>query len=82
MKACLLRYVHELTDDSGHHDEEKLIGVFSSAEKAEDTIQKYKNLERFREYPESCFEISAYEMDTQLNWKEGFSSVRRKESEE
>ena len=32
MKVYLLWHTHELTDDFGTHDEEKLIGVFSSAE--------------------------------------------------
>ena len=68
--------MNEITDDFGTHDEEKIIGVFSSLEKANETIEKYKNLEGFRDCPLTCFGIDEYEVDETLNWSEGFSTVR------
>ena len=76
MKVYLLWHIHELTDDSGTHDEEKLIGVFSSANKANDTIEKLKILEGFRDYPLSCFTIDEYEVDKASNWADGFYTAR------
>ena len=75
MKVYLLWHTHELTDGFGTHDEEKLIGVFSTAEKANDTIEKCKNLEGFRDYPLSCFMVDEYELD-KPNWAEGFFTAR------
>lgn len=76
MKVFLLWHTHELTDDFGTHDEEKLIGVFSSSKIANDTIQKLKNLEGFRDNSLDCFMIDEYEVDKPTNWTEGFSTVR------
>ena len=76
MKVYLLWHTHELTDGSGTHDEEKLIGVFSSTEKANDTIEKYKSLEGFRDYPLKCFVIDEYEIDGPTEWAEGFFTTR------
>lgn len=72
MKVYLLWHTHEISDDFGIHDEEKLIGVFSSTEKVDDTIEKLKNLEGFRDYPLDCFIIDEYELDKPTNWTEGF----------
>ena len=72
MKVFLLWHTHELTDDFGTHDEEKLIGVFSSAEIANDTIQKLKNPERFRDNSLDRFMIDEYEVDKPTNWTEVF----------
>ena len=76
MKVFLLWHTHELTDDFGTHDEEKLIGVFSSPQIANDTIQKLKNLEGFRDNSLDCFMIDEYEVDKPTSWTEGFSAVR------
>ena len=76
MKVYLLWHTHEITDDFGTHDEEKLIGVFSSFEKANDTTEKYKNLDGFREYSLNCFMIDEYELDKPTNWTKGFFTDR------
>jgi len=52
-------------------DETKMIGVYSSKEKAEKTIDRYKMLPGFKDYPISCFHIDKYEID-QEHWAEGF----------
>ena len=75
MKVYVLWHVYELTDDFGDHDEEKLIGIYSTEEKAKEAIQSHKDLEGFRDYPVDCFEIHEYETD-KLNWNEGFTTVR------
>lgn len=76
MKVYLLWHIHELTDDFGAHDEEKMIGVFSSAEKANETIERLKGLEGFRDCPLKCFMVDEYEVDKPLNWTEGFFIAR------
>ena len=75
MKVCLLYHTHEIIDDFGTHDDEKLIGVFSSLKKANEVIDKYKNLEGFRDCPLTCFTIDEYEVDKTFNWAEGFCTV-------
>lgn len=48
----------------------KIIGIYSSREKAELTVKEYKSLPGFRDYPDSFF-IDKYEVDKN-NWEEGF----------
>lgn len=55
----------------GQFDEIKMIGVYSSREKAEKTIARYKMLLGFKDYPISCFYISKYEIDKD-HWTDGF----------
>ena len=51
MKVYVLWHVYELSDDFGEHDEEKLIGIFSTEEKAEEAIQSHKDLDGFKDLP-------------------------------
>ena len=62
MKVYVLWHVYEQSDDFGEHDEEKLIGIYSTEEKARDAIQSHKDLEGFKDLPLECFEI-------QKTWK-------------
>ena len=80
MDVFMLWHVYELRDDFGIHDEEKLIGVFSSEAKAQEAIERLKEKEGFRDLPLSCFEIHQTKVD-QVGWKDGFATVRWKESE-
>lgn len=73
-EVYLLWHCHELKDDFGVHDEEKLIGVFSSEEKAEEAINLLKDKEGFSDYPKECFEIDKATVDG-LNWTKGFCTV-------
>ena len=75
MKVYLLWHTHELTDGFGTHEEEKLIGVFSTNEKASDTIEMLKNLEGFQDYSLNNFIIDEIDLDKPY-WTEGFSTVR------
>ena len=75
MTVYVLWHIHELHDDYGAHDEEKLIGIYSTEEKAAEAIEAHKDLEGFRDYPVECFEIHEAVVD-RSNWNEGFSTVR------
>ncbi|BBB90460.1 DUF7336 domain-containing protein [Methylomusa anaerophila] len=68
--AYVLQHSYEVGED-GAFDEVKLIGVYSSKEKAEQVIRRYKILPGFKDYPMECFHISEYEIDKD-QWAEGF----------
>ncbi|WP_441964432.1 DUF7336 domain-containing protein [Paenibacillus sp. TAF43_2] len=50
-----------------------LIGVYSSLEKAESVVERYKALPGFRDYVDN-FYINEHEVDKD-NWTEGFIKV-------
>ena len=54
------------------HEEVKIIGIYSSRKIAEKTVEQYKKLPGFKDYPDSFF-IDAYELD-ENHWFEGFIS--------
>lgn len=74
----LLWHIHDLEDDFGTHEEEKLIGVFSSEGKAEEAIELLKGKEGFRDLPVTCFEIHKMRVD-RTGWTDGFCTVRWRE---
>ena len=80
MDVFMLWHVYELRDDFGIHDEEKLIGVFSSEANAQEAIERLKDKEGFRDLPLCCFEIHKTKVD-RIGWEDGFATVRWKESE-
>ena len=80
MDVFMLWHVYELRDDFGIHDEEKLIGVFSSEANAQEAIAQLKDKEGFRDLPLCCFEIHKTKVD-RIGWEDGFATVRWKESE-
>jgi hypothetical protein len=55
-----------------HDTDDKLVGVYSSAAKAEAAKQRKLQFEGFRDYPD-CFLVDEYEIDTDA-WGEGFIS--------
>ena len=71
----LLWHTHPLTDGFGTHEEVKLIGVFSSEEKAQEAIEQLRNKEGFRDYPPQCFLIDRTGLD-QTSWTDGFYIAR------
>lgn len=75
MKVYVLWHVYKLSGDIGEHDEEKLVGIYSTEKKARDAIQNHKDLEGFRGLPLECFEIHEYEID-RSSWNDGFTTVR------
>ena len=78
MKLYVLWHIHALHDDYGTHDEEKLIGIYSTEEKAAEAIEAHKDLEGFRDYPVECFEIHEAVVN-RSSWNEGFTTVRYSE---
>ena len=80
MDVFMLWHVYEQRDDFGIHDEQKLIGVFSSEANAQEAIEHLKDKEGFRDLPLCCFEIHKTKVD-RIGWEDGFATVRWKESE-
>lgn len=79
MDVFLLWHTYDLKDDYGTHEEIKLIGVFSTEEKAEEVIALLKDKDGFRDLPVSCFTISKYRVDPKpdrIGWAEGFFTAR------
>jgi hypothetical protein len=66
----LLWHVHEFEDQD---DDEKLLGVFSSEDKAKESIVFYSSQPGFIEHPDG-FIIVKYAID-ELEWKEGFHTI-------
>ena len=73
-EVYLLWHVHEIKDDYGTHDDEKLIGVFETEEKAKEGISWLRDVEGFKDCPIECFVIDKYEVD-KMHWTEGFVTV-------
>ncbi len=70
-----MTFVHLLwhvREDDEYKEDAKLIGVYSSDEKARSAIERLTPQPGFRDYP-AGFEISNYLLD-QDNWEEGFIS--------
>jgi hypothetical protein len=70
MRAFLLWHVRELPEDE---EDEKLLGVFSNALKAEHARDKAMGLPGFSDHPDG-FRISEYRID-ETQWTEGFVAV-------
>ena len=74
-QVYVLWHTHELKDDYGSHDEIKMIGIFSTKEKAQRAVEQLKDQEGFRDHPVSCFEIDEQVVD-RISWTEGFCIAR------
>ncbi len=51
-----MEFVYKLTHKRNSEDDAystKIIGFYSSEEKAIDTLERYKNIEGFKDYPEN-----------------------------
>ena len=80
MDVFMLYHIYEQKDDFGVHDEEKLIGIFSSEANAQGAIEHLKDKEGFRDRPLSCLR-SIRQRWSRISWEDGFAAVRWKESE-
>jgi hypothetical protein len=69
-KLYLLHHVREVDDDS---DDVKLIGIYSSEQKALEALELVKAQPGFRDFPDG-FEISEAELD-HTEWSEGFLTL-------
>ncbi len=63
-------YEYEVAEDITKEDI-KVIGIYSSWEKAEEAVQRLKSKEGFNRLPIDCFCIDRYEVN-QDNWCDGF----------
>ncbi|WML52220.1 hypothetical protein RCG17_22965 [Neobacillus sp. PS3-12] len=68
----VLEHSYEYEYEGEMFDEIKMIGVFSTKEKAEEVIEKYMTLPGFEDHPKECFHIGKYEIDKISGWEEGF----------
>lgn len=66
---------YELVDDDGPRDEDKLIGIFSTREKAQKAIEMLRDKEGFRDHPLHYFMIDTMQLD-RVGWEDGFTTVR------
>lgn len=66
-KFYVLEHYYEIND----FDEAKLIGIYSSKEKAQRALESVENLPGFKDFPKENFNIDCYEIDED-NWTEGF----------
>lgn len=67
----VLRHVYEYEPDE---DEVKLIGPYSSEQRAQEAIDRLRDKPGFRDYPNG-FEIASVELDKEMQWDEGFMIV-------
>jgi hypothetical protein len=63
---------HERALDGGCSDE-KLIGVYSTRERAEEALATFQTLPGFCDHPDG-FTISPYQLD-KSHWTEGFTTI-------
>jgi hypothetical protein len=67
----ILQHSYEWEHQGETIEETKLIGIYSTREKAEQIIEKYKILPGFKKHPLNCFYIDELKLDED-HWKEGF----------
>ena len=79
MKTPLYLLWHTYEEESGA-EESKLIGVYSSEERAKEALEKVRIQPGFRDYPDG-FEIYEDELDM-TDWREGFSKPWDADDEE
>ena len=73
-KVYTLEHSYECGEDL-EYDEAKMLGIYSSFEKAEEAKKRYSNLAGFADYDESCFYIDAYDIDVDTGFTDGFVKV-------
>ena len=70
MMVYIVWHEYEYLLDGVQLDNESLIGIYSSPQKAEEVVQKCKGREPYKEYPDN-FCIDKYEVD-KCHWTDGF----------
>jgi hypothetical protein len=71
MKGYLLQHEYEYKFNNETFEEVKVLGIYSTREKAEEAINYYMTLEGFKDHPIECFHIDEYTFD-ERHWAEGF----------
>lgn len=80
-KVYLVQHSYEYEIEEGIPSEEtKIIGIYSSIEKAKETVEHFLTIEGFKDFPEDCFYIDAYKLDTN-NWEDGFITKKSAETD-
>jgi hypothetical protein len=74
MRIYVLWHTHLLDPDDVETEDVKLLGLYSTEQKAFDRIEQSKTAPGFSEYPEG-FLVDPYELDED-QWVEGFATVR------
>ena len=69
MKKVYYALYHVYEDEQANKDEEKFIGLFSTARKARQVIEELRYLPGFNKFPKKNFELYHVEIDFS-NWKE------------
>lgn len=70
------KLIHRRKIDGNNAYNSKLIGIYSSKQIVQQTIEKYYKIEGFKDYP-NCFEIETYKLDIDnentrlITYKEG-----------
>lgn len=62
------------TYEYAENEEIKILGIYSSKNKAKDAIERYFALDGFKNFSKDCFEIQKYSLNTDSQWNEGFVS--------
>jgi hypothetical protein len=73
-KVYTLEHSYEYGEDL-EYDESKMLGIYSSFEKAEEAKNRYSKLIGFADYDESCFYIDEYELNVDTGFTDGFVKV-------
>lgn len=76
MKVFIVHHIHE---SDNHTEDTKLIGVYSSRERAKDAIARLRTQPGFSQ-TQRGFHIDTYTLDADC-WTEGFVTIGGEESE-
>lgn len=69
----LLRHIYNFLDENNKVQiEDKILGVYSTVEKAEEAIERYSKLPGFCDYPKACFVIEQRSVNKDTAWNKGF----------
>jgi hypothetical protein len=70
-KVFLLQHSYEIYIQGVSKEQTKILGIYSTKEKAEEVIQRYKSIVGFNRFPITCFYVDDYDLDKD-HWTEGF----------
>jgi len=79
-KYYLLYHYYE-HGENNEYEEIKMLGIYSSEEKASEAIERYFKLNGFKKHPKDCFEIQECNVDVDASWTEGFANSEEIEEE-
>ena len=71
-EVYVLFHEYEFGKEDDIRDETKILGIYSSEEKAREAIEFYYKLPGFCDYPKECFEYEDYTVGECIGWREGF----------